>query len=194
MVLRILRFLAVLAVGLFALRAYAHKIECEKDVGVVQLDRDGNVVLGDDGLPVFVSAPSPLLALDSYPAAIGWRVTLTNLATEVSIVASFDDPLFAAGAGLEIFGTVPEHGTAIPVGGSIEAVVVQRFASLAECAGTPIVPVEGGPVCRDERENVAVVTTHADAGSCRAKILCLPEGPPAIVVPPPGGDPPFQPL
>jgi hypothetical protein len=197
MILRILRFLAVLAVGLFALRAYAHKIECEKDVGLVQLDAHGDVVVGTDGLPVFTSDPSPLLGIQSYPAAIGWRVRLNNLATETSIVGSFEDPLLASStAGLEVYGTIPEHGTAIPVGGSIEVVIVQRIRSEAECAGAApgIVPLDSGPVCRDE-ENVAYVTTHADAGSCRAKILCLQAAPPEVVVPPPlDQPPPFQPL
>jgi hypothetical protein len=245
MLMRILRFLAVLAVGLFALRAYAHKLECEKEVGLVQLDAQGNVVLGADGLPVFTSPPSTILSLDTYPAAVGWRIRVSNLATETSVVSGFEDPLLASTTA-QAFGTMPAPGLEIPVGECVEAIVVQRIGSFEECIvddvlvsgvgsgdggssgdgsggggsgggdsggggfvdGDPrllnaafVDGGENGPVCRDDfRDNVALVTTHADATSCRARIECsggppptlLPVEPPPVLPEPPPALPPYM--
>jgi hypothetical protein len=170
------RLVAAAVAALFALRAQAHKVECEKEVGLVQLDAQGNVVLGEDGLPVFLSTPSTVLSIDTYPAAIGWRIHVDNLAAETSFVAGFEDPHLAS-ATVQVFGTLPAPGVQIPVGGSIEAVVVERIASYEACAGIDVVvPLsgEGGPVCRDVLENVALVSTHADASGCRARLECKP--------------------
>jgi hypothetical protein len=184
---RSLKLLTALAAALLAFRAFAHEVDCEKTVGVVQVDGQGNPVLGQDGLPMFVGGTATSIVIDHFPAVVGFRIRVNNLATETSIIDAFSDPLVDAST--SAYGTLPSPGLGIPVGGSTDAIVLRRIGSLEECTGamTPDIaaviaalpPGEplGGPVCRDGLVNVATVVTESNIAECRAKVICKPPPP-----------------
>ena len=157
--------IAALSVSL-TLPALAHEVDCEKHVGILQTDSQGEVVLGEDGAPLFSVAPGVILKLDSYPVTIGWHLKVNNLAGEPSIVQSIADP-FLTDSGATFFGaaTLPFE---IPSGESFAFVAGQRIASYEQCLalggapeaafaseenGVPAVPQRARePAHRDDRD------------------------------------------
>lgn len=183
MTTRILRFLAIVATGFLALRAFAHEVDCDKTVGILQIDRNGQPVLGTDGLPLFVAPPSTTLELRQYPLTIGWRIQVHNLAAEESFIQLFDDPLLADyDAATRIYGWIPHPGVGgpriIPAGQSTEAIVTQTILSYEQCVGLELPNLASAPdgqMCRDGRVNTLTITTESNVAVCKARLKCKPE-------------------
>src|SRR5436190_7216006 len=92
-----------LSIAIFALftgagfASTAHELECEKKAGILKLDATGNPLLDEaTGLPIFEVAPAAVLKLDTFPAAIGFRIGVHNLAADASVVTGVSDSLLDA--------------------------------------------------------------------------------------------------
>src|SRR6267154_538126 len=101
------RFLHLVIFALFAgvgFAATAHELECERRAGIVKLDATGN----------------PVLDVNTFPAAIGFRIGVHNLAADTSVVTSASDRLLDAVASKTTFGTVIGPGLSLAVNGRAE--------------------------------------------------------------------------
>src|SRR5438876_694505 len=131
------RFFRVVIFTLFAgfgFASAAHELECEKRAGIVKLDATGHPMLDPaTGLPMFAVAPAAVLEVGTYPAAIGFRIGVHNLAAETSVVTAVSDPLLDALASKATFGTVIGPGLSLAVDGRAEQVVVVNVDSQQQC-------------------------------------------------------------
>src|SRR5512133_1382582 len=157
--------------------ASAHDFECEKTVGVVT-----STEAGPDGLPVFATAPTPALVVDSYPTLIGFRIVLHNLADVPSVIGSASDPLLDALSGTVAFGAAFAAGDAVEASATRVVVVpVPSFEACLALGGTRADLVAGADLaCRDHGtiENRFVVTHEMGSAECRARLVCAPPKPP----------------
>jgi len=177
------RFFRVVIFALFAgfgFASAAHELECEKRAGIVKLDATGHPMLDPaTGLPMFAVAPAAVLEVGTYPAAIGFRIGVHNLATDTSVVTSVSDPLLDAITSKTSFGTLIGPGLSLAVNGRAEQVVVVTVNSQQQCleefnAGS----MGGAPVCQNIAENRFVVSHEAGSAECRAQIICAAPPPP----------------
>jgi len=168
---------SLLAAALLAIAtpAAAHDLRCEKTVGVVLPGANGGPLLGEDGLPVFAADPAVTLAVDAYPALVAFRVSLSNVAADVSVVGGVTDTLLDPLAGtLASFGAELAPGLALAPGATAERIVILPVPSYEAClelGGEP-----GDLVCRPggTLENRLVVTHDSGSTECRARLVCLP--------------------
>ncbi|HET8538904.1 MAG TPA: SBBP repeat-containing protein [Anaeromyxobacter sp.] len=170
-------FVAAL-LALEATAASAHELECRTTAGILRVGPDGLPALGAGGLPQFLATPSPVLVLRSYPALVGFRVEVENLASEPSVVTGVTDTLLAAlGASPQIFGDAIAPGLALPVGASATRVVAVAVGSQEEClrlfGGAPA----EAPVCAESAESRFAVEHDVGSAECRARVVCA--APPA---------------
>jgi len=176
------RLLRVVVFALFAGAGFAstaHELECEKTAGIVKLDANGNPLLDASGLPVFDVAPAAVLEVNAYPAAIGFRIGVHNLATDTSVVTSVSDPLLDAIASKTSFGTSIGPGLSLAVSGSAAQVLVVTVDSQQQCLDLFKAGAMGGaPVCQNIAENRFVVSHEAGSAECRAQIICAAAPPP----------------
>src|SRR6266853_1108027 len=122
------RFLHLVIFALFAgvgFAATAHELECERRAGIVKLDATGN--------PLLDVAPAAVLEVNTFPAAIGFRIGVHNLAADTSVVTSASDRLLDAVASKTTFGTVIGPGLSLAVNGRAEQVVVVTVNSQQQC-------------------------------------------------------------
>lgn len=156
--------------------ARAHEVECQKSVGLLALDGYGHVVLDDRGLPTFSGAPAPILTLDAYPAIVGWRLEVENLASVPSIVTGVEDRFFAACTGARVYGDVHAPPLTVPPSGMLEGVVAVHVGSYEECLALGGERDDGheGGVCREVVDNTLVLTTESNVAQCRARLVCRP--------------------
>jgi hypothetical protein len=154
----------------------AHEFECEKTIGIVTSTDAGN-----DGLPVFAAEPAAALALDTYPALVGFRLEVHNVASDPSVIGSASDPMLEAVSGTIAFGAAFAPGDAIPVGGTATRVVLVPVPSYEAClalGGTDRALTRGDDdlVCRPDGaiENRFVITHDVGSAECRARLVCLP--------------------
>jgi hypothetical protein len=158
--------------------ASGHDFECEKTIGVV-----ASTEVGPDGLPVFAAAPAAALVVDSYPALVGFRIVLHNLADVPSVIGSASDPLLDALSGTVAFGAPFAAGDAVEASATRVVVVpVPSFEACLALGGTQAGLVAGGDLtCRDHGtiENRFVVTHEKGSAECRARLVCAPPKPPA---------------
>jgi hypothetical protein len=155
--------------------AAAHDLQCEKTVGVVLRGQDGGPLLGEDGLPIFAADPAVTLSVNAYPALVAFRVSLTNVAADVSVVGSATDTLLDPLAGtLPSFGASFTPGFALDPGETAERIVVLPVPSYEACLALGGEP--GDLVCRPDGtlENRFVVTHEVGMSECRARLVCLP--------------------
>jgi hypothetical protein len=173
----VLRTVVAALVALVSARASGHEFECEKKVGVLK-NADG-IVLGEDGLPVFLAAPAPVATISRYPATVGFEITIRNLASAPSVVTGASDPLLAAlGGSVQWFGTAIAPGLSVPVGGSATAIAAVTVADQAACLRLFGSGRFDAPVCENIVENRFVVEHDVGSAECRARITCAPQGPP----------------
>lgn len=158
--------------------ARAHEVECQKSVGLLAHDGYGHVVLDDRGSPTFSGAPAPILTLDAYPAIVGWRLEVDNLASVPSIVTGVEDRFFAACTGARVYGDVHAPPLTVPPSGMLGGVVAVRIGSYEECLalGGERDDDDGheGGVCREVVDNTLVLTTESNVAQCRARLVCRP--------------------
>jgi hypothetical protein len=178
------RFFHVVIFALFAGAGFAstaHELECEKKAGIVKLDATGNPLLDATGLPIFDVAPAAVLQVNAYPAAIGFRIGVHNLAADTSVVTSGSDPLLDALASKTTFGTVIGPGLSLAVNGRAEQVVVVTVNSQQQCLDL----FKGGamgdaPACQNIVENRFVVSHEAGSAECRSQVICATQPPPPV--------------
>src|SRR5438105_7465163 len=177
------RFFRVVIFALFAgfgFASAAHELECEKRAGIVKLDATGHPMLDPaTGLPMFAVAPAAVLEVGTYPAAIGFRIGVHNLAADTSVVTAVSDPLLDALASKATFGTLIGPGLSLAVDGRAEQVVVVNVDSQQQCLDL----FKGGatgaaPVCQNVVENRFVVSNEAGSTECRGPIICATTPPP----------------
>jgi hypothetical protein len=155
--------------------ASAHDLECEKTIGLVT-----STDAGPGGLPVFTATPAAALAVDTYPALVGFRIDVHNVAADPSVIVTASDPFLEALPGTTAFGAELAPGDVLEVGGSATRVVVLPIPSYEACvalggAQPSFVPPGGDLVCRDDTlENRFVVTHESGSAECRARLVCLP--------------------
>src|SRR5512142_603301 len=114
--------------------AGAHEFTCERAAGILAVGAAGAPVLGADGLPLFATPPAPVLTLTAYPALVGLRVDLRNVARETSVVTGVTDTLLAAlGGSAQTFGAAIGPGFSLPVGASGTRIITVAVASQQEC-------------------------------------------------------------
>src|SRR5512144_3096177 len=116
----------------FTFRALAHEVTCEESVGILRIDGQGNVLLGQDGSPLFATAPGSVVSVDAYPAVVGWQLRIRDVAQRPATVSDVQDALLEGGA-RTVHGALPSVPFAIPVGGAVTSVVAQRVGSFDEC-------------------------------------------------------------
>ena len=181
------RFFRVVIFALFAgfgFASAAHELECEKTAGIVKLDANGHPMLDPaTGLPMFAVAPAAVLEVGTYPAAIGFRIGVHNLAADIaadtSVVTAVSDPLLDALASKATFGTLIGPGLSLAVDGRAEQVVVVNVDSQQQCLDL----FKGGatgaaPVCQNFVENRFVVSHEAGSAECRTQVICAAPPPP----------------
>lgn len=171
---------AVSALSALAAAARAHDFECEKGAGVVQVDAEGRPVIGDGGLPRFSIAPAPVLEVNRYPAVLGLRTIVRNVATEPSVVTGAVDPLLESLQGVTRFGATFSPGFSLGVGASAFEVATVPVASQEECVKLFGSSARDELVCRAVGEDRLVVEHEAGSAECRARVICgAPAAPPA---------------
>lgn len=177
------RFFRVVIFALFAGAGFAstaHELECEKRAGIAKLDATGHPMLdAATGLPIFDVAPAAVLEVGTYPAAIGFRIGVHNLAADTSVVTGASDPLLDALASKATFGTSIGPGLSLAVNGRAEEVVVVTVDSQQQCLDL----FKGGatgaaPVCQNVVENRFVVSHEAGSAECRGQVICAAPPPP----------------
>src|SRR5438132_1193554 len=181
------RFFRVVIFALFAgfgFASAAHELECEKRAGIVKLDATGHPMLDPvTGLPMFAVAPAAVLEVGTgpaaYPAAIGFRIGVHNLAADTSLVTGVSDPLLDALASKATFGTLIGPGLSLAVDGRAEQVVVVNVDSQQQCLDL----FKGGatgaaPVCQNVVENRFVVSHEVGSAECRTQVICGAPPPP----------------
>jgi len=179
------RFLHLVIFALFAgvgFAATAHELECERRAGIVKLDATGNPLLdAATGLPIFDVAPAAVLEVNTFPAAIGFRIGVHNLAADTSVVTSASDRLLDAVASKTTFGTVIGPGLSLAVNGRAEQVVVVTVNSQQQCLDLFMGGAMGdAPVCQNIVENRFVVSHDAGSAECRGQIICAAPVPPPV--------------
>lgn len=169
--MRIFTFRALVALSslLAAPAALAHEFECEQQLGVV-LDAPA----GEDGLPIFAAPAAATLTLDTYPALLGVRSTLRNLAADPSTLGSAQDLALDALSGVTSFGAALASGDVFAPGAEAVRVTVVPVASYEACLALGGEPA--APVCSDGRVDWQLVVKHDMGGAeCRARLVCLPQ-------------------
>src|SRR5438445_5974062 len=160
-------FRAATAALLFgsAFSASAHDLECQKTAGLVRLD--------ESGMPIFDVAPTGVLRVESYPAAIGFKITVHNLAADTSVVTGVSDPLLDPIAPKDTFGAAIGPGFSLAVGATAEEVVVVTVTSQEQCLDLFTGGATGGAaVCENAVENRCIVSHDMGSAECRAEVIC----------------------
>ncbi len=166
-----LRVVVATLLGAAAPLAGAHEFACEKTAGVLKLDASGGLATGTDGLPLFATDPSRILTLRSYPAVVGFRIRLENLASDTSVVTGVTDALLGA-PGATVVGDAIAPGFSLPVGATATEVVAVTVASQEECLTLFGGAASDAPVCTDVAENRFVVEHDLGSAECRARVVC----------------------
>jgi hypothetical protein len=171
----VLHAVAVALLAAAAPAARAHEFACDFGIGVV--DAASGLPSPSAGLPVFGTAPAPVLTLQSYPALVGFRITLTNLATAPSVVTGVSNELLAGPA--PAFGAAIAPGFSLDVGASATMVRVVAVASQEQCLQLFGAISPGVPACNGFADDRFVVQHDAGSVECTARIVCgAPQGPP----------------
>lgn len=169
------------AVAAIAPLAGAHEFTCSEVVGIVQVDASGLPVIGWNALPVYASEASRVFTLHAYPATVGFRVALRDVAPAVSAVTGAADA-FTAGLtegvdyaryGLQRIGP----GLSLPAGTTAYEELAFRVASQEDCLRRFGAGPGDAPVCADTGEDRFVVTNDVGSTECRARIVCGAPGP-----------------
>lgn len=182
----ILRVAAGLALAAVAAPARAHEFTCSETATILHVDRNGDVVVGGDGLPVGTGSITPVLELHAYPAVVGLQVSLANVASATSVVTGvIDRVLEHLAVPPQTFGASIVPGLSLPVGRSAVEWFAVPVASQEQCL--QLFGAGGGdaPACSATSDDQFMVRHDAGSTECRARVVCGPPGPPVGAGPPP---------
>src|SRR5207253_7332155 len=131
------------------------------------------------GMPIFDVAPTGVLRVDTYPAAIGFNIRVHNLAADTSVVTGVSDPLLDPIAPKDTFGAAIGPGFSIAVGATAEEVVVVTVTSQEQCFDLFKGDATGGAaVCEHAVEDRFIVSHDFGSAVCRAEAIgCAPSRP-----------------
>ncbi len=169
----IARFAVVAILGCIASAATAHEFTCSATVTPLHLDASGKVVVGSDGIPVGTGSMTPVVELHSYPAVVGIRIDLANVASAESTVTGVTNTFLSAlSAPAATYGAAIAPGLSLPVGGSAVEWFAVPVASQEDCEKQLGGGSTDAPACTDVAEGRFVVAHDAGSTECRARIVC----------------------
>ena len=156
--------------------AQACELACQKLVSPVQVDSLGHPRVVD-GFPALTwPNAAGMVPIDRYPAVIGYRITVENVADEPSAIDEIQDSLARIPA-RQIVGTFGQEltpGLTLDVGASAQRTVLVRLDSYEDCLALGAVDADAS-VCGEEHESRTTLLHAAGFAECRARISCAPE-------------------